>query len=153
GGMARHSRSERECRQPELDDVIDDDTELRKPKRLMLEHPRQRIRNGLRLVMPNEAREVRPTRIVPNLDEAGAQHDAHDEPAKRPNDYRGGRRIGKRSDAPRRAKERREDAGLEDLDLPTERREILAEVRDRRIKDPHREEHEAVRHAGEDRER
>jgi hypothetical protein len=45
---------------------------------------------GLRLVMRHEARQLSPARVAAKLDEACAEHDAHDEPAKEPNHDGGG---------------------------------------------------------------
>ena len=52
----------------------------------VVKEPAQRIRHRLRLVVVIEAAQIAPAWIAPDLDQAGAELDAEEEPAKHPDD-------------------------------------------------------------------
>ena len=76
---------------------------------------------------------IAPGRVAAQLDEAGAEHDAEDEPAKEPEDDDGRRALGKRAPVDERAEEDGEEAGFEELDLPTIPIPFLTNINERHV--------------------
>src|SRR5947207_15951632 len=93
----------------------------------MVKEPAQRIRHRLGFVMVIEAGEIAPAGIAPDLDQAGAEFDSKEEPAKHPDDDQRGRH-------PCRPEEDREKSGFEEKRLPAEGIEGLTDVDDRQVK-------------------
>src|SRR5581483_3686949 len=91
-----------------------------------MKKPAQRIGHGLGLVVVIQAREISPTGISAQLDQSGAEHDAEQKPAKKP-DWNLLRHH------PGAAKENRKEAGFQQNRFPSETVERLPHIDEREI--------------------
>src|SRR6266705_6750917 len=103
-----------------------------------------RARNRLRLVVIIEARKITPAWVAAQFDQAGANHDAKPEPAKKPEDQDGGPALWKRPSIEQWTKKDREKASLEQLNLPAVTVPDLADVNDRHVHRPKNAEDDRV---------
>src|SRR5213080_1340808 len=109
-----------------------------------------RARNRLRLVVIIEARKITPAWVAAQFDQAGANHDAKPEPAKKPEDQDGRPALWKRPSIEQWTKKDREKASLEQLNLPAVTVPDLPNVDDRHVHDPKNAEDDRVCVATED---
>src|SRR5207248_7963119 len=112
-----------------------------------------RIWDRLRLVVIDEARQVPPAGVSANLDEPRAEHDPEDEPSEQPDDSRRWRQTRERARIEERAEEDREEAGLQELDLPAVAMPVLPDVHEGEVERPEDGHEERVREAGQYHER
>src|SRR5262245_36576779 len=150
GDPPRRERTEREPRRDELDEVVPEALRLVEPGRQEMEQPRQRVRDRLRLVVVEEAGEVAPAGVAPDLDQPRAEHDPDDQPPQADDDRKGRRPARERPRIEEGTEEDREETGLEELDLPAVAVPDLSDVDEREVEDPERGEEEGVREARED---
>src|SRR5437867_7166618 len=109
---------------------------LVEPARHEVQVAAERVGDRLRLIVIEQTREVAPARIPPELDERGADHDPEDEPSEEPENL--GRRRAAREGpcVEQRAEEDRQEAGLEELDLPAVTVPILTDMDERHVERP-----------------
>ena len=113
--------------------------------------PGERVRVRLRLVVEDEAAEVAPARIAAQLDEAGAEHQPERQPAQQ-RDHERRRRVAAAREgmqAHERRQEDREEARLEQQDLPAVAVEEAAGVHVRHVEEPEPGQQRNVGEAGE----
>src|SRR5262249_41571567 len=127
------ARTEGEPRDDQLDEVVEQDAEPRKPPGGEMQGPAQGIRDRLGLVVIVETGEVAPAGIAPELDQSRPQHDPEGEPAEEPEDRQRGRTPGERTRVQERAEEDGEKAGLEKLDLPAVAVPVLSDPDERHV--------------------
>ena len=105
-GVAESPRAQDQKRCGQLDDVVEGDADRVRPVRQRVKVRRQRARHRLRLEVKVEAGEVAPARVAAQLDEPGAPHDPHRQPAQKPDHRARRRRDGETAGAPAADKER-----------------------------------------------
>src|SRR6266702_6518935 len=92
--------------------------DLMEPVWRKMEIATDRIRDRLRFIMIIKTGEVAPARVAPHFDEAGAEHDAKTEPAKKPDDEQRRPAFRKWTSIEQRAEKDRQEAGFEQLNFP-----------------------------------
>src|ERR1700680_1511036 len=92
--------------------------ELMKPMGREMQIAAKRIRNRLRFIVVVKAGEIAPARVAAQFDEAGADHDAKTEPAKKPDNKQRRPAFGKRTAIQQRTEKDRQEPGLEQLNFP-----------------------------------
>ena len=110
----------------------------------------QRVGDRLGLEVIVEAGQVAPAGISAQLDEARAPHDPHRQPAEQPDHDDRRRPPRERSRVDERHQEDAEKAGLDQLDLPAEAVEGLADVHDRDLQRAQQRQHDRVGVSGDD---
>src|SRR5437588_7874982 len=123
--------------------------DLMKPMGREMQIAAKRIRDWLRFVMIVQAGEIPPARVAAQFDEAGADHDAKTEPAKKPDDKQRRPALRKWPAIEQRAKKDRQEPGLEQLNFPAVAVPNLADVNDRNVHHPENGEHDRVGVTGE----
>ncbi len=97
----------------------------------------QRVRDRLGLVEEVETREIAPARVAADLDQSRAEHDPERQPAEEPEHERRGRPPRERARPSRSGtQEDRQEARLEQLDLPAVAVPVLADVDEGHVDDP-----------------
>ena len=102
---------------------------------------------GLRFVVVEQAGEIGPARVAAQLDQAGPQHQAKDQPAQQPDHGARRRAAGEGSRIEQRAQKDREKARLEQLILPAEAEPGLPDVHEGEIQHPEERQQRRVREA------
>src|SRR6266581_6154547 len=110
--------------------------EFVEPMRREMQIPANRTWDRLRFIVIIKARQIAPTRIAPQFDQAGTNHDAKTEPAEKPDHQEGRPAFRKRTTIEQRAKEDRQKPGLEQLCLPTITVPNLPDVNDGHVHRP-----------------
>src|ERR1700680_2188733 len=110
--------------------------ELMKPMGREMQIAAKRIRNRLRFVVIIKAGEIAPARVAAQFDEAGADHDAKTEPAKKPDNEKWWRPARKWRGIEHREKKDGQEPGLEQLNFPAVAVPNLADVDDRHVHRP-----------------
>ena len=82
GNMSNMPRAEGKPRNDQFDEMIPGGSEFVEPMWREMQIPADWTRNRLRLVVVVKAGEIAPAGIAPQLDQAGADHNAEAEPAK-----------------------------------------------------------------------
>src|SRR5205823_3141058 len=134
--MTRSSRSKRKPGHNELDKMVPKRFDSMKPMRREMEIAADRTRNRLGFVVIKHAGQIAPALVAAHFDQAGADHDAKAEPAKKPEDQNRRSRFGKRPAIEQRTKKDREEPGFEQLDFPAVTVPNLADMDDRHIHPP-----------------
>src|SRR5437588_10183276 len=127
--------------------------DLMKPMGREMQIAAKRIRDWLRFVMIVQAGEIPPARVAAQFDEAGADHDAKTEPAKKPDDKQRRPAFRKWPAIEQRTEKDRQEPGLEQLDFPAVTVPNLADVDDRHVHHPQNRENDRVRVSGKNNER
>ena len=149
--MPQAPRAEHQERRAQLDDVIERDAHRVRPVRQRVKVRRQRAGHRLRLEVEVEAGEIAPAGIAAQLDEPRAPHDPHRQPAQEPDDGARRRPARERPRVEERTEEDAEESGLDELELPAEAVEGLADVADRDLQRAEDRQHERVGVPGEHR--
>src|SRR5258707_15887677 len=84
GNVPRRSRAERKPRHDELDEVIPNHFKFVEPKRGKMQISTDRVWDGLGFIVIVETRQIAPTGVAAQFDQACAKHDAETEPPKKP---------------------------------------------------------------------
>ena len=134
--VARQSGPKREPRHDEFNEMVPCRFKFEQPMRRKMQITADRARNRLRLVVIIEARKITPARVAAQFDQAGANHDAKPEPAKKPEDQDGRPALWKRPSIEQWTKKDREKASLEQLNLPAVTVPDLPDVNDRHVHRP-----------------
>src|SRR5712692_7789204 len=127
--------------------------EFVEPMRREMQITADRARDRLRFVMIVEASEIAPARVAAHFDEAGADHDAKAEPAKKPDDKKRRPAFRKWPAIEQRTEKDRQEPGLEQLDFPAVTVPNLADVDDRHVHDPENGQDDCVGVTGENHQR
>src|SRR6266480_1865998 len=127
--------------------------EFVEPMRRKMQIPANRTRDGLGFVVIIKTGQIAPTWIAAQLDQAGTNHDAKTEPAKKPNHQEGRPAFRKGTTIEQRAKKDRQEASLEQLCLPTIAVPHLPDVNDGHVHRPENREQNRVRVTAKDNER
>src|SRR6266436_113066 len=127
--------------------------DLMKPMGREMQIAAKRIRDRLRFVMIVKAGEIAPARVTAHFDEAGADHDAKTEPAKKPDDKQRRPAFRKWPAIDQRTEKDRQETGLEQLNFPAVTVPNLADVDDRHVHRPQNRENDRVRVTGQNNER
>src|SRR5438046_4501502 len=116
--------------------MVPEHSKFLKPMGPEMKPPTQWVWNGLGFIMVIEAGQVAPARVAADFDEAGAEHDPEDEPAKKPNDDRGGRAFWKWPGIEQGAEKCGQETGLEQLNFPAVSIPVLADMDEGHVEGP-----------------
>src|SRR6266404_6484687 len=148
GNMPGDARPERKPRHDQFDEMVPGCFDLMEPMRREMQVAADRIRDRLRFVMIIEAGEIAPAWVAAHFDEAGAEHYAKTEPAKKPDNEQRWPAFWERPPIEQRAEEDRQEAGFKKLNFPTVAVPDLADVDNRHVHRPKNREDDGVRVAG-----
>jgi len=114
--------------------------EFLEPERRKVKIATYGTRNRLGFVVIVKAGKIAPAWVAAEFDQARANHDAKSKPSKKPDNENWRSALGKRAPIEQRAKKDRQEAGLEQLNLPAITVPDLPNVHDRHVYRPkHRE--------------
>src|SRR4029077_20866466 len=110
--------------------------DLMKPMGREMQIAAKRVRDRLRFIVIVKAGEIAPARVATQFDEAGPDHDAKTEPAKKPDDKQRRTAFRKWPAIEQRAKKYRQGPSLEQLNFPAVAVPNLADVDNRHVHHP-----------------
>src|ERR1043166_4578968 len=128
GDVPRQLRIKGEPGHGQFDYVVPECAKLVEPMRPKMEPPAQWVGNWLGLVMIVEASQVAPAGVATEFDEAGADHDTKDEPAKEPDDQPGRRAFREGPSIEQWTEKNGQEPGLQKLNFPAVTVPVLADV-------------------------
>src|SRR5438552_18213596 len=116
--------------------MVPEHSKFVKPVRPEMKPPTQWVWNGLGFIMVIEAGQVPPARVAADFDEAGADHDPEDKPAKKPNDDRGRRAFWKGPGIEHGAEKYGQEPGLKQLNFPAVSIPVLTDMDEGHVERP-----------------
>src|SRR5262249_3221643 len=92
--------------------------EFLEPQRRKVKIATDGTRNRLCFIVIVKAGKIAPAWVAADFDQARTNHDAKSKPSKKPENENWRSALGKRASIEQRAKKNRQEAGLEELNLP-----------------------------------
>src|SRR5947207_6960187 len=151
--MSSRARTEREPWRDQFNKIVPKRFDFVEPKRRKMQVTTDRIWNGLGFVVIIKAGKIAPARVAAHFDQAGADHEAKSQPAKKPDDQDRWSAPWKRAAVDQRTKKDREKPGLEQLDFPAVAVPNLTDVHDRHVHGPEHCQQNCIRITGQHNER
>src|SRR6266576_4018403 len=143
--MPHVSSTKGKPRHDQFDKMVPSRSEFLEPERRKVKIATDRTRNRLCFVVIVKTGKVPPAWIAAEFDQGRTNHDAKAKPSKKPDNENWRPAPGKQASIEQGAKKDRQEAGLEQLNLPTVTVPDLSNVHDRHVHRPKHREQNCVR--------